>query len=254
MQKQPSCHNAASFGAPHPMHPRMLLVFDSHCCRWEQDLLRSRRCLPLALFHLGSASCPCAVGGQAYWEWGWGWFGLQRLQGQAAGASLDAHDPTCNSCRSVNWKQQPCSSRTHRQNMEPGWSPLESDSNPYLQVDFLQPTFITAVVTQGGDQARGFVARYRLAYSKDGVHFQNYTQAGSSTAASLPAQVQTASSSATAPALQVSACPFPPPGERLVPCSPSVPSTVFLFWAGGVTELPRRWSGGHHRPSSQSSS
>lgn len=74
--------------------------------------------------------------------------------------------------------------------MEPGWSPLDSDPNPYLQVDFLQPTFITAVVTQGGSQSRGFVSRYRLAYSKDGVHFQNYTRAGSSVVAALQAQVQ----------------------------------------------------------------
>ncbi|XP_066483571.1 SCO-spondin-like [Tiliqua scincoides] len=74
-------------------------------------------------------------------------------------------------------------------NMEPGWSPLKSDPNPYLQVDFLQPTFVTAVVTQGGSQARGSVARYRLSYSKDGIHFQNYTQVGSSMATFLQAQV-----------------------------------------------------------------
>ncbi|KAE8595015.1 hypothetical protein XENTR_v10015432 [Xenopus tropicalis] len=60
-------------------------------------------------------------------------------------------------------------------NIEPGWSPLNSDTQPYLQVDFLQPTFITAVITQGGRQSGGFVTRYRLMYSNDGLVYHNYT-------------------------------------------------------------------------------
>ncbi|XP_069502497.1 SCO-spondin-like [Ambystoma mexicanum] len=60
-------------------------------------------------------------------------------------------------------------------NIEPGWSPLDSDRQPYFQVDFLQPTFISAIVTQGGRQSGGYVTKYRLTYSNDGVHYHNYT-------------------------------------------------------------------------------
>ncbi|KAH0627733.1 hypothetical protein JD844_003874 [Phrynosoma platyrhinos] len=72
------------------------------------------------------------------------------------------------------------------QHMEPGWSPRKSDPHPYFQVDFLQPTFVTAVVTQGSPQ--GYISHYRLAYSYDGVHFQNYTRAGFGLAKSLQDQ------------------------------------------------------------------
>ncbi|XP_058038766.1 SCO-spondin-like [Ahaetulla prasina] len=74
-------------------------------------------------------------------------------------------------------------------NTEPGWSPLRSDPNPYFQVDLLQPFFITAVATQGGGSSGGFVVRYRLLYSNDGVHFWNYTKPGYSPATSLQAQI-----------------------------------------------------------------
>ncbi|KAM9306065.1 SCO-spondin-like, partial [Gastrophryne carolinensis] len=60
-------------------------------------------------------------------------------------------------------------------NIVPGWSPLDSDKLPHFQVDFLRPTFISALVTQGGRQAGGFVTRYRLMYSNDGQLFHNYT-------------------------------------------------------------------------------
>ncbi|XP_077125438.1 SCO-spondin-like [Ranitomeya variabilis] len=60
----------------------------------------------------------------------------------------------------------------------PGWSPLDSDRHPFLQVDFLQPTFISAVVSQGGRQSGGYVTKYRLMYSNDGIVFHNYTGGG----------------------------------------------------------------------------
>ncbi|XP_069066851.1 SCO-spondin-like [Pleurodeles waltl] len=61
-------------------------------------------------------------------------------------------------------------------NIEPGWSPLESDHKPYFQVDFMQPTFISAIVTQGGRQSGGYVTKYRLMYSNNGVYYRNYTE------------------------------------------------------------------------------
>nr|XP_014342845.1 PREDICTED: SCO-spondin [Latimeria chalumnae] len=60
-------------------------------------------------------------------------------------------------------------------NMEPGWSPLLSDQSPYFQVDFLQPTFVSGVITQGGSRPGEHITKYRLAYSSDGLTFHNYT-------------------------------------------------------------------------------
>ncbi|XP_043922260.1 SCO-spondin-like [Protopterus annectens] len=61
-------------------------------------------------------------------------------------------------------------------NMDPGWSPLPQDSAPYFQVDFLEPTFISGVITQGGMRSGGYVTKYMLTYSSDGVKFFNYTE------------------------------------------------------------------------------
>ncbi|XP_063003641.1 SCO-spondin-like [Elgaria multicarinata webbii] len=88
------------------------------------------------------------------------------------------------------------------QNMEPGWSPRQSDPSPYFQVDFLQPTFITAVITQGGGSSRGYVSRYRLVYSNDGVRFQNYTRADNGLAMALPPQVLEGNSDSSTPVRQ----------------------------------------------------
>ncbi|XP_053120701.1 SCO-spondin-like [Hemicordylus capensis] len=88
------------------------------------------------------------------------------------------------------------------QDMEPGWSPRRSDRSPYFQVDFLRPTFITAVVTQGGSPTGGYIARYRLAHSKDGVHFQDYIRAGSGAGASLQATVLEGNSDSATPVRQ----------------------------------------------------
>ncbi|XP_050798803.1 SCO-spondin-like [Gopherus flavomarginatus] len=74
-------------------------------------------------------------------------------------------------------------------NIEPGWSPLETDHSPYFQVDFLRPTFVSALVTQGGPTAGGYVTKYRLQYSHDGVHYHNYTGAAPGAARPPPAQV-----------------------------------------------------------------
>nr|DBA25392.1 TPA: hypothetical protein GDO54_012926 [Pyxicephalus adspersus] len=63
-------------------------------------------------------------------------------------------------------------------NIEPGWSPLHSDKQPYFQIDFLQPTFISAIITQGGRQSGGYITKYRLMYSMDGRVYHNYPNQG----------------------------------------------------------------------------
>ncbi|XP_063157945.1 SCO-spondin-like [Candoia aspera] len=88
------------------------------------------------------------------------------------------------------------------QNVEPGWSPRLSDRNPYFQVDLLQPFFITSVATQGGGRSRGYVSRYRLVHSSDGLHFWNYTRPGYGPATSLQAQVLEGNSDSSSPARQ----------------------------------------------------
>ena len=52
--------------------------------------------------------------------------------------------------------------------MEPGWSPLASDPRPYLQVDFLEPTWVSGVVTQGSQRMWGYLSRYQLAFALRG--------------------------------------------------------------------------------------
>uniref|UniRef100_A0A8C5PHX3 F5/8 type C domain-containing protein n=1 Tax=Leptobrachium leishanense TaxID=445787 RepID=A0A8C5PHX3_9ANUR len=61
-------------------------------------------------------------------------------------------------------------------NIGPGWSPLSTDKQPYFQVDFLQPMFISGIIVQGGRQSGGFVTKFRLLYSNDGLAFNNYTR------------------------------------------------------------------------------
>ncbi|KAG5268284.1 hypothetical protein AALO_G00210820 [Alosa alosa] len=62
--------------------------------------------------------------------------------------------------------------------MEPGWSPLPSDSNPYFQVDFLEPTWVSGVVMQGSERMWGYLTKYRLAYALVENHFTDYTDTG----------------------------------------------------------------------------
>ncbi|XP_062336365.1 SCO-spondin [Osmerus eperlanus] len=60
--------------------------------------------------------------------------------------------------------------------MEPGWSPLPADPQPYFQVDLLEPTWVSGVVTQGGERMWGYLSKYRLAFALVPSHFSNYTQ------------------------------------------------------------------------------
>lgn len=62
--------------------------------------------------------------------------------------------------------------------MEPGWSPLPSDPQPYFEVDFLEPTWVSGVVTQGSGRTSGYLTRYRLAFALQSGLFADYTEDG----------------------------------------------------------------------------
>lgn len=62
--------------------------------------------------------------------------------------------------------------------MEPGWSPLPSDPQPYFQVDFLEPTWVSGVVTQGSKRMWGYLTKYRLAFALHSSVFTDYTEDG----------------------------------------------------------------------------
>ncbi|KAK3550975.1 hypothetical protein QTP70_011460 [Hemibagrus guttatus] len=60
--------------------------------------------------------------------------------------------------------------------MEPGWSPLPGDPQPYFQVDFLDPTWISGIITQGSERMWGYLSKYRLAFALSENHFMNFTE------------------------------------------------------------------------------
>jgi len=62
--------------------------------------------------------------------------------------------------------------------MEPGWSPLSRDPRPYLQVDFLEPTWVSGVVIQGSQRMWGYLTKYRLAFALHASLFNDYTETG----------------------------------------------------------------------------
>lgn len=62
--------------------------------------------------------------------------------------------------------------------MEPGWSPLPTDPHPYFQVDFLEPTWVSGVVTQGSERMWGYLTKYRLAFALHSSLFTDYTENG----------------------------------------------------------------------------
>lgn len=60
-----------------------------------------------------------------------------------------------------------------------GWSPLRSNTNEYLQIDFNQNVKITRVATQGRRDWNEWVITYTLQYSADGQSsFQTYQENG----------------------------------------------------------------------------
>lgn len=62
--------------------------------------------------------------------------------------------------------------------MEPGWSPSPSDPQPYFQVDFLEPTWVSGVVTQASGPKLGYLTKYRLASALQSGAFTDYTEDG----------------------------------------------------------------------------
>lgn len=59
--------------------------------------------------------------------------------------------------------------------MEPGWSPLPTDVQPYFQVDFLEPMWVSGVSTQGSERMWGYLTKYRLAFALHSGHFSDYS-------------------------------------------------------------------------------
>ncbi|KAM9839429.1 LOW QUALITY PROTEIN: SCO-spondin [Aulostomus maculatus] len=62
--------------------------------------------------------------------------------------------------------------------MEPGWSPLPMDPHPYFQVDFLEPMWVSGVVTQGSERMWGYLTKYRLAFALHSSLFTDFTVDG----------------------------------------------------------------------------
>ncbi|XP_061570036.1 SCO-spondin [Cololabis saira] len=60
--------------------------------------------------------------------------------------------------------------------MEPGWSPKPTDPQPYFQVDFLEPAWISGLVTQGSERMWGYLTKYRLSFALHSSLFTNYTE------------------------------------------------------------------------------
>ena len=58
------------------------------------------------------------------------------------------------------------------------WSAKTSDLNQWLQVDFLRPTIITGITTQGRIQHNQFVTKYTVSFSEDENNFQNFNNQG----------------------------------------------------------------------------
>lgn len=57
-----------------------------------------------------------------------------------------------------------------------GWCADDSDNNPYLQVDLVHATAVTAVATQGLPGNENLALKYMLNYSCDGIHWFEYYQ------------------------------------------------------------------------------
>ena len=57
-----------------------------------------------------------------------------------------------------------------------GWTPLQTDLNPWLQVNLGRYVRVTRVATQGRDGFDQWVAKYTLRYSMDEASFQFYKE------------------------------------------------------------------------------
>ena len=57
-----------------------------------------------------------------------------------------------------------------------GWSPLVTDSQPWLQLDLRDRMEVTAVATQGRYDSSDWVSSYMLLYSDTGRAWKQYRQ------------------------------------------------------------------------------
>ena len=51
------------------------------------------------------------------------------------------------------------------------WSALTKDLNQWIQVNFLLPTWVTGVMTQGREGGNQWVTEYKVEYSSDGQNW-----------------------------------------------------------------------------------
>ena len=58
------------------------------------------------------------------------------------------------------------------------WGSVFTDQNPWLQVDFMVNTTVSAISTQGRKSANHWVKSYSLSYSNNGIDFQFHKENG----------------------------------------------------------------------------
>ncbi|XP_052092501.1 mucin-5AC-like [Mytilus californianus] len=58
------------------------------------------------------------------------------------------------------------------------WIAGVDNKNQYIQVDFLQPTFVTGVTTEGRPSVPSYVSSYFVLFSNDGVNWNTYMENG----------------------------------------------------------------------------
>ena len=61
------------------------------------------------------------------------------------------------------------------------WSSEKNDHNQWLQVDFLRPTTITGISTQGRQDDDQHVKNYTISFADDGKNFYCYVAGGTLT-------------------------------------------------------------------------
>lgn len=57
-----------------------------------------------------------------------------------------------------------------------GWCAADADMNPFLQVDLLNNSIVTAIATQGVPANGNIALRYKLNYSCDGITWFEYQE------------------------------------------------------------------------------
>ena len=58
------------------------------------------------------------------------------------------------------------------------WIALDTDLQPWLRVDFIANVTITAISTQGREDANEWVASYEISFSMDSTNYEYYEEDG----------------------------------------------------------------------------